>query len=54
LVVQVEHENSSDGRGGGLTLAEAAHMMREAVKDKSYRTTRLGLEVAHFMRWFRN
>lgn len=39
---------------GELTLAEAARMMREAVKDKSYRTTLLGLEVAHFMRWFRN
>ena len=29
-------------------------MMREAVKDKSYRGTPLGLEVAHYMRWFRN
>lgn len=37
-----------------LTLAEAAQMMREAVKDKSYRATPLGLEVAHFIRWFRN
>jgi integrase len=37
-----------------LTLAHAAKMMREAVKDKSYRATPLGLEVAHFMRWFRN
>lgn len=37
-----------------LTLADAARMMREAVKDKSYRATPLGLEVAHFMRWFRN
>jgi integrase len=37
-----------------LTLAEAAAMIREAVKDKSYRATPLGLEVAHFMRWFRN
>src|SRR4051794_34715978 len=37
-----------------LTLATAAQMMREAVKDKSYRATPLGLEVAHFMRWFRN
>jgi integrase len=40
--------------GAELTLAEAARMMREAVKDKSYRSTLLGLEVAHFMRWFRN
>ena len=37
-----------------LTLAEAAQMMREAVKDKSYRATPVGLEVAHFIRWFRN
>jgi integrase len=37
-----------------LTLGEAARMMREAVKDKSYRSTPLGLEVAHFIRWFRN
>jgi integrase len=39
-----------------LTLAEAARIMREAerMKDKSYRATPIGLEVAHFMRWFRN
>ena len=37
-----------------LTLAEAAQMMREAVKDKSYRATPVGLEVAHFIRLFRN
>jgi hypothetical protein len=41
-------------RPTALTLAEAALMMRSAVKDKSYRATPLGLEVAHFMRWFRN
>ena len=28
--------------------------MREAVKYKSYRSTPVGLEVAHFIRWFRN
>ena len=28
--------------------------MREAVKDKSYRSTPVGLEVAQFIRWFRN
>jgi hypothetical protein len=35
-----------------LTLAEAARIMREAerMKDKSYRGTPIGLEVAHFMR----
>jgi integrase len=37
-----------------LTLGEAARIMREAVKDKSYRSTPVGLEVAHFIRWFRN
>ncbi len=39
-----------------LTLAEAARIMREPerMKDKSYRATPIGLEVAHFMRWFRN
>src|SRR3954447_2939290 len=38
---------------GRLTLGEA-RIMREAVKDKSYRSTPVGLEVAHFIRWFRN
>jgi hypothetical protein len=37
-----------------LTLADAARMMREAVKDKTYRGTPVGLEVAHFIRWFRS
>jgi len=37
-----------------LTLGDAARIMREAVKDKSYRSTPVGLEVAHFIRWFRN
>jgi site-specific recombinase XerD len=39
---------------GPLTLAVAAKMMREAVKDKRYRSTPLGLLVGRFMRWFRN
>jgi integrase len=34
-----------------LTLAEAARMIREAVKDRSYRATPLGLEVARYYRW---
>ena len=37
-----------------LTLAEAALMMRAAVKDKSYRATPLGLLVGRYLRWFRN
>jgi integrase len=44
----------SNGRRARLTLAEAARIMREAVKDKSYRSTPVGLEVARFIRWFRN
>jgi integrase len=41
-------------RRARLTLGEAARIMREAVKDKSYRSTPVGLEVAQFIRWFRN
>lgn len=37
-----------------LTLAAAAQMIREAVKDRSYRATPLGLEVARYYRWKRN
>jgi hypothetical protein len=41
-------------RPTALTLAEAALMMRAAVKDKSYRATPLGLLVGRYLRWFRN
>jgi integrase len=41
-------------RPTALTLAEAAQMMRAAVKDKSYRATPLGLLVGRYLRWFRN
>ena len=37
-----------------LTLAAAAQMIREAVKDRSYRATPLGLVVARYYRWKRN
>jgi integrase/recombinase XerC len=37
-----------------LTLTDAARMMRDALKDKSYRSTPLGLEVARYIRWKRN
>jgi integrase len=37
-----------------LTLADAARIMREAVRDRSYRSTPLGLEVAHYYRWKKN
>ena len=37
-----------------LDLQAAARMLREAVKDRSYRATPLGLEVARYIRWKRN
>ncbi len=37
-----------------LTLANAARMMREALRDRSYRSTPLGLEVARYHRWKKN
>jgi integrase len=37
-----------------LTLAEAARMMRQALRDRSYRATPLGLEVARYYRWKKN
>jgi integrase len=41
-----------------LTLADAARTMRAAeeaaIKDKTYRQSRLGLEVGHYMRYFKN
>ena len=37
-----------------LTLAGAAQIIREALKDKSYRATPLGLLVGRYVRWFRN
>jgi site-specific recombinase XerC len=37
-----------------LTLAAAARMMRDAVKDRTYRSTPLGLEVAKYYRWKKN
>ena len=37
-----------------LTLGEAARIIREAVKDKSYRKTPLGQLVARYLRWLLN
>lgn len=37
-----------------LTLADAARIMREAVRDKSYRSTPLGTMVGRYVRWLRN
>ena len=38
----------------GLTVQAAARIMREALRDRSYRGTPLGLEVARYIRWKRN
>jgi hypothetical protein len=40
-------EVSLDARGTLLTVAEAARVLREAVKDKSYRAFPLGQEAGH-------
>jgi hypothetical protein len=37
-----------------LTLADAARMMRAAMRDKSYRATPLGTMVGRYIRWLRN
>lgn len=37
-----------------LTLAELAPMLREVVKDKSYRASQMGQLVGRYIRWFRN
>lgn len=36
-----------------LTLQDAARMMRDAIKDKSYRAFPLGGEAGHYLRWKR-
>jgi site-specific recombinase XerC len=41
-------------RNAPLTLALAARIIREAVRNKSYRATPLGLLVGRYLRWFRN
>lgn len=47
--------HSEDGAGRvRLTLGEAARIIRQAVKDKSYRSTPLGQLVGRYLRWFRN
>jgi integrase/recombinase XerD len=37
-----------------LTLAAAARMMRNALRDRSCRATPLGLEIARYYRWKKN
>jgi site-specific recombinase XerD len=41
-------------RPTALTLAEAALTLRDAMRDKSYRMTPLGVIVARYVRWLRN
>lgn len=39
---------------GALTLAQASRTLRDALKDKTYRATPLGLEAARYIRWKRS
>jgi integrase/recombinase XerC len=52
--VDGEGSHRSNGNHARLTLGEAARIIREAVKDKSYRSTSLGQLVGRYLRWFRN
>jgi integrase len=53
-IVQSDTSNRANGGRPRLTLGEAARIIREAVKDKSYRKTPLGQLVGRYLRWFRN
>jgi hypothetical protein len=46
--------DSSDAAPTLLALVEAARVLREAVKDKTYRGTPLGQLVGRYVRWCRN
>ena len=37
-----------------MDVATAARIVREALKDRSYRATPLGLEIARYYRWKKN
>jgi hypothetical protein len=52
--VTIDGPHRSNGGRARLTLGEAARIIREAVKDKSYRKTPLGQLVGRYLRWFRN
>jgi integrase/recombinase XerD len=54
LLVPNDGSRRSNGGRARLTLGEAARIIREAVKDKSYRKTPLGQLVGRYLRWFRN
>ncbi len=53
-VVRLDRVRRSDCQRRRLTLGETARIIREAVKDKSYRKTPLGQLVGRYLRWFRN
>ncbi len=53
-LVPSDTSRRSNGGHARLTLGEAARIIREAVKDKSYRKTPLGQLVGRYLRWFRN
>ncbi len=53
-LVRADRARGANGRRAGLTLGGAARIIREAVKDKSYRETPLGQLVGRYLRWFRN
>jgi hypothetical protein len=53
-LVRIDQPRRSNDRHARLTLGEAARIIREAVKDKSYRKTSLGQLVGRYLRWFRN
>jgi integrase family protein with SAM-like domain len=52
--VTIDGPHRSNGGRARLTLGEAARIIREGVKDKSYRKTPLGQLVGRYLRWFRN
>src|SRR5215211_3077641 len=50
----VRRDLGGDVTAPAWTVAEAARIMRDAVKDKRYRSTALGTMVARYVRWLRN
>jgi integrase/recombinase XerC len=54
LAVDVPKQDESRARPTALTLAEAAATLRAAVRDRSYRATRVGELVGRYIRWLRN
>jgi hypothetical protein len=46
--------SSSDATPTVSALGHAAQLLRQAMRDKTYRSTPLGLEVGRYCRWKRN